>query len=68
MGEGNDRYPVAIAWSAEEDAFIVTVPELPGCKTHGITYEEAARRGQDAIQSSGSCSRRSITRRAPNRR
>jgi len=25
------------------------VPELPGCNTHGRTYEEAVQQGQDAI-------------------
>jgi len=27
----------------------VTIPELHGCMTHGKTYEEAVRQGQDAI-------------------
>ena len=40
-----------IQWSDEDQAYIVTVPELPGCKTHGHTYEEAAQQGQDAIES-----------------
>jgi HicB_like antitoxin of bacterial toxin-antitoxin system len=29
----------------------VTVPELPGCRTHGRTYEEAVQQGKDAIRS-----------------
>ena len=40
-----------IEWSDEDQAYIVTVPELPGCRTHGDTYEEATRQGQDAIES-----------------
>jgi predicted RNase H-like HicB family nuclease len=40
-----------IEWSDDDEAFIVTVPELPGCMTHGATYEEAARQGKDAIES-----------------
>ncbi|WP_223258493.1 type II toxin-antitoxin system HicB family antitoxin [Thermogemmatispora tikiterensis] len=40
-----------IQWSAEDQAYVVTVPELPGCQTHGSTYEEAIRRGQEAIES-----------------
>ncbi len=44
-----ERYSMVIEWSDEDDAYIVTVPELPGCHTHGSTYEEAARQGHDAI-------------------
>jgi len=40
-----------IQWSVEDDAYIVTVPELPGCITHGATYEDAVKQGQDAIES-----------------
>jgi predicted RNase H-like HicB family nuclease len=40
---------MVIEWSDEDGAFIVTVPELPGCVTHGLTYAEAARQGEDAI-------------------
>lgn len=43
------RYSMVIAWSDEDDAFVVTVPELPGCVSHGATYPEAARQGEDAI-------------------
>ena len=42
---------MVIVWSDEDQAYIVTVPELPGCVTHGLTYEEAVRKGQDAIDS-----------------
>lgn len=45
------RYSMIIEWSDEDNAFIVTVPELSGCRTHGATYEEAVRQGQDAIES-----------------
>lgn len=44
------RYSMLIRWSDEDDAYIVTVPELPGCKTHGGTYEEAVQQGKDAIE------------------
>ncbi len=30
-----------IRWSDEDQLYIVDVPELPGCTTHGQTYEEA---------------------------
>ena len=45
------HYSMNIQWSDEDKAYIVTVPELPGCRTHGATYEEAVKQGQDAIDS-----------------
>ena len=45
------HYTMIIQWSEEDEAFVVTVPELPGCMTHGETYEEAAKQGADAIES-----------------
>lgn len=47
----NKRYSMIIQWSDEDHAYLVTVPELPGCVTHGATYEQAVRQGQDAIES-----------------
>jgi predicted RNase H-like HicB family nuclease len=35
------KYEMIIYWSKEDDAFIVEVPELPGCIADGKTYEEA---------------------------
>ena len=35
------RYEMIIYWSDEDEAFIVEVPELPGCAADGTTYEEA---------------------------
>jgi predicted RNase H-like HicB family nuclease len=40
-----------LKWSKEDNAYIVTVPELPGCQTHGETYDEAVQQGKDAIAS-----------------
>ena len=45
------HYSMIIEWDSRSDVFVVTVPELPGCKTHGRTYEEAVKQGQDAIES-----------------
>ena len=39
-----------IQWSEEDQVYIVTVPELPGCKTHGDTYEEALKNAQEVIE------------------
>lgn len=35
------HYSINIQWSNRDQAYIANVPELPGCKTHGDTYEEA---------------------------
>jgi predicted RNase H-like HicB family nuclease len=35
------KYEMVIYWSEEDDAYIVEVPELPGCMADGKTYEEA---------------------------
>lgn len=43
------RYSMRIQWSDEDQVYIVDVPELPGCTTHGRTYEEAVTQAQDAI-------------------
>jgi predicted RNase H-like HicB family nuclease len=44
------RYSMIIEWEPEGAVYVVTVPELPGCRTHGETYEEAVQQGQDAIE------------------
>ena len=33
----------------EANAYVVSVPELPGCITHGATQTEAVARGDEAI-------------------
>ena len=35
------KYELVIWWSEEDEAFLVEVPELPGCMADGATYEEA---------------------------
>ena len=37
------KYEINMYWSDEDEAFIVSAPELPGCVTDGPTYEDAAR-------------------------
>jgi predicted RNase H-like HicB family nuclease len=51
MSDRYDHYSMVIEWSEEDQVYVVTVPELPGCRTHGETYEAAVRQGQDAISS-----------------
>ena len=44
------HYSIIIQWSDEDQVYIASVPELPGCKTHGTTYEEALQQVQYAIE------------------
>ncbi len=44
------EYEMVIYWSEEDAAFIVEVPELPGCMTDGETYEAAVANAQHVIQ------------------
>ena len=47
------HYSLLIEWDPRDAIFfVVTVPELEGCRTHGATYEDAvAQQAQDAIWS-----------------
>lgn len=45
------HYSMILRWDPLDRIFVVTVPELPGCMTHGATYEAAVQQGQDAIAS-----------------
>ena len=44
-----NSYEMIIWWSAEDNAFIVNVPELPGCMAHGVTRLQAIKNAEDAI-------------------
>jgi predicted RNase H-like HicB family nuclease len=39
-----------IYWSQEDGAFIVEVPELPGCTADGTTYKEAVDNAEVVIR------------------
>jgi antitoxin HicB len=45
-----NRYSMVIQWSEEDQAFIVKLPEFPNCRTHGATYEEAVKNGQEVLE------------------
>jgi len=44
------KYEMIIYWSHEDNAFIVEVPELPGCMADGQTYQEAMANAEIVIQ------------------
>lgn len=43
------KYELIVFWSPEDDAFVVHVPELPGCMAHGTTPAEAVGQAEQAI-------------------
>lgn len=43
------KYERIIYWSDDDSAFIVEVPELPGCMADGTTVEEAIRNSETII-------------------
>ena len=44
------KYELIIYWSEADQAFIVEVPELPGCAADGETYQEAVQNAEVVIQ------------------
>ncbi|HLX60555.1 MAG TPA: type II toxin-antitoxin system HicB family antitoxin [Planctomycetota bacterium] len=50
LQKAGHRYSMEIHWSDEDQAFVVTLPEFPVCQTHGATYEEAARQGNEVLE------------------
>ena len=44
-----NSYEMIIWWSAEDTAYVVDVPELPGCMAHGATRQEAIKNAEDAM-------------------
>ena len=44
------KYELIIYWSEEDQAFVVEVPELPGCMADGKTYQEAVATVEIIIQ------------------
>lgn len=47
------RYSMVIQWSDEDNCYLVHLPEFSWQQfhTHGNTYEEAAKHGQEVISS-----------------
>lgn len=45
-----NSYEMVIWWSVEDEAYVVDVPELPGCMAHGDTRQSAIKHAEDAIK------------------
>ena len=43
------KYELIIYWSKEDEAFVVEVPELPGCMADGAAYTEAVANAQVVV-------------------
>ena len=44
------KYEMIIYWSEQNKAFLVEVPELPGCMADGETREEAIKNANEVIR------------------
>jgi predicted RNase H-like HicB family nuclease len=44
------KHSMLIQWSQADNAYVVTLPEFPNCHTHGDTYEEAVKNGQEVLE------------------
>ena len=45
-----EHYSLLIQWDDEDQIYVVSVPELPGARTHGKTYEEAIKNAHQVIE------------------
>ena len=45
-----EHYSLFIQLDEEDNIYVVTVPELPGCRTHGKTYDEAIKNALEVIE------------------
>ena len=47
----NSQYSILIQWSDEDQKYVVSLPEFgPYAHTHGETYEEALKNGQEVLE------------------
>ena len=46
------QYQMVILWSEEDNCYLVHLPDFPEqtYRTHGTSYEEAARNGEEVLQ------------------
>lgn len=44
------KYPILLYWSDDDDCYVTSVPDLPGCMSDGKTPEEAIRNTQVIIK------------------
>lgn len=44
------NYEIILYWSADDNAFVAEVPELPGCMADGKTRQEAVENAERIIE------------------
>ncbi len=44
------HYSLYIQWDPRDDIYVITVPELYECRTHGDTHEEAIENALELIE------------------
>jgi len=44
------NYEMILWWSAEDNAYVLDVPELPGCMAHGATWQAAINHAEAALK------------------
>jgi predicted RNase H-like HicB family nuclease len=44
-----NHYSMLIQWDPRDNIYVVTIPELSGCRTHGDTYTEAIKNALEVI-------------------
>ena len=43
------HYSMQVQWSDKDQVFIITIPELPGCKVRGKSQDETLELAKEAI-------------------
>lgn len=44
------KYSMIVSWSSDDNCYIVSVPDLPGCMADGKTREEAVKNAEVIIE------------------
>lgn len=50
MTSREPKYEIRLTWSDADDAYLATVPDLPGCMADGPTYREALENAEVVIR------------------
>jgi predicted RNase H-like HicB family nuclease len=45
-----EKYEYILYWSAEDQVFVVEIPQLPGCSAHGNTQLKALKNAKQAAK------------------